>query len=275
MALPRIEEDEMPKVERYRHGVPSWVDVSTRDVEASAAFYGKLFGWSLGPDLGPEAGGYRMLRKDGLDVAGVGPLMAEDAPPAWSSYINVDDADAACERVGPAGGNLIMGPMDLPNGSGRMALATDPTGGFVGIYQAGTHHGAVLVNETGTLVWNELTVRDPDKALPFYRQVFGWTTSPMVEGESYELIQVNGRTVAGCMPMGPQLPEHVPTHWMVYFAVDDVDATTATCSASGGQVVVPPFETPVGPAAVLNDPSGAVFSIIKLHEIDDPNAWPD
>jgi predicted enzyme related to lactoylglutathione lyase len=62
--------------------------------------------------------------------------------------------------------------------------------------------------------------------------------------------------------MLPQAPG-VANHWHVYFGTDDADASAAKATELGGSVVVPPFDTPVGRMAVLSDPQGAVFSIIK------------
>jgi predicted enzyme related to lactoylglutathione lyase len=60
------------------------------------------------------------------------------------------------------------------------------------------------------------------------------------------------------------VPDDVPAHWMVYFAVDDVDATSARVKELGGEVVVGPDDIPkVGRFAVLRDPQGAHFSVIK------------
>ena len=62
--------------------------------------------------------------------------------------------------------------------------------------------------------------------------------------------------------MLPQAPG-LPNHWHVYFGTDDADATAATAAEQGGAVIVPPFDIPVGRIAVLSDPQGAMFSIIK------------
>jgi predicted enzyme related to lactoylglutathione lyase len=64
--------------------------------------------------------------------------------------------------------------------------------------------------------------------------------------------------------MNEEWPEEVPPHWMVYFAVDDIDAAAARVEELGGRVAVPPTDTPAGRFAVVNDPQGAVFSIIRL-----------
>ena len=186
----------MPHISSYRHGVPNWVDVSSPDPAAAAAFYGALFGWDA-PEQPADFGGYRLFLKDGKPVAGVGPLM--QGPPSWTTYVNVDDIDAAAARVTEGGGTVVVPPMDLPGASGRIGFGIDPAGGFVGLFQAGPNNvGAELVNELGTLVWNELNVRDPLSVLPFYEHVFGWEFVVM-EGtpSGYHVVTVRGRAVAG------------------------------------------------------------------------------
>ncbi len=263
----------MPRMTSYRHGVPAWADVSSPDVEGTGGFYCDLFGWDISPDMGPEAGGYRLFFQDGARVGGIGPN--NDAPPAWTTYICVSDVDAASGRVGAAGGTVAVAPMDLPNDSGRISFAVDPAGGFFGLFQAGPNHpGAELVNEPVSVVWNELNVRDPATVMPFYESLLGWTTSPMDDSpEPYLIINVEGRAVAGVMTMGDQFPEHVPTHWLTYFAVADAQATADRCAAAGGTVVMPPFDTPVGTMAVLLDPTGAIFAVGTMVQADDPNNW--
>ena len=71
----------------------------------------------------------------------------------------------------------------------------------------------------------------------------------------------------GLLPMvGDQWPPEIPANWLVYFAVADADATVATCGEGGGQVRMPPFDTPAGRIAVLADPLGAAFAVIRLPE---------
>ena len=80
------------EIETYEHGVPSWVDLGTPDAAKASAFYSALFGWTVqqGP---PEAGGYAIAELGGKPVAGIGPQQ-NPGPPVWSTYVNVDDADA-------------------------------------------------------------------------------------------------------------------------------------------------------------------------------------
>jgi hypothetical protein len=71
------------------------------------------------------------------------------------------------------------------------------------------------------------------------------------------------------MPMvGDMWPADLPSHWMTNFAVDDADASAAKVTELGGNVSVPPTDIPPGRFAVVNDPHGAVFSILKLNQAD-------
>jgi predicted enzyme related to lactoylglutathione lyase len=164
----------MPEVTEYAPGTPSWVDLASPDPDASRRFYGGLFGWEA-TDPGPveESGGYRMLQRDGRNVAGLGPTQAEGQPAVWTTYVSTDDADAIAARVREAGGQVIMEPFDVL-GAGRMAVFADPTGAFISVWQPQSHHGADVVDEPGTLCWNELATRDVDAAKRFYAAVFAW-----------------------------------------------------------------------------------------------------
>lgn len=251
----------MPEVTAYAPGTPSWVDIGVPDIAAATVFYRSLFGWEC-VDQGEEAGHYTMCEIGGKPVAAIGPAM-NPGPPMWTTYLSVVDADATAAAITAAGGTVVMPPMDVLD-VGRMAVAMDPTGGFFSIWQPRAHIGAALVGEPGTMCWNELTVRDADTALAFYRQVFGYEVVEVATGDMvYRELQIDGRTVAGCMQMDESWPE-MPTHWMVYFAVDDTDATAARCTELGGTVHVPPTDIPPGRFAVLSDPAGGTFSVLRM-----------
>jgi uncharacterized protein len=254
----------MPEMTSYENGTPCWVDLGTTDVEAAGAFYGQLFGWDI--EYGPaEMGHYSMATVGGRPVA----ALADQQEPgmvAWTTYLAVDDVDATVARALDAGGTVLQEPMDVMT-FGRMAVLADSGGAAVSLWQAGDHIGASLVNEPGSVCWNELTTRQVEGSLAFYQSVVGLTPHPVeMGGFDYQELQLpGGRTVAGLMPMvGDMWPEDLPNHWMVYFAVEDADAVAARCLDLGGQVPVPPTDIPPGRFAVLNDPQGGHFSIIKL-----------
>ena len=151
----------------YEPGTPSWVDLSTPDPAAAKRFYGELFGWEA-QEAGPpeETGGYAMFTLRGKLIAGVSPLMDENQPAVWSTYVSTDDADAVVARAQEAGGQTIVEPMDVMD-AGRMAFVMHPAGGAIGVWQPARHRGAELVNEPGALTWSQLHTRDTDGAAAF------------------------------------------------------------------------------------------------------------
>jgi predicted enzyme related to lactoylglutathione lyase len=249
----------------YAPGTPCWVDLGTPDIDAAAAFYGGLFNWSIEEGENAEqTGGYRQAELRGKPVAGVMPLMQEGQPPAWTTYVSVEDADATAAKVREAGGNVLAEPMDVLD-LGRMAVFMDPTGAVFGIWQPGTFVGAEVVNEANALVWNELNTRDPEAAKAFYGAVFGWgfEEREFATG-SYIGIKNGEGTAGGMLDMRGRVPDEVPPHWLVYIAVDDADAVVAKATATGGKVPFGPEDMPeVGRIAVLTDPFGAAFAVIK------------
>ena len=256
----------MPKKNEYAQGTPSWVDLQTTDQNAAKQFYSSLLGWSYDDNPMPGDGGvYSMATLNGETVAAIAPMppgAPEGMPPMWNTYLAVDSVDAAVDKVGTAGGQVLMPAFDIGD-AGRMAFVADPTGAAVGLWQANQHIGATLVNEPGAVIWNELITDKPDSALAFYEAVVGLThsTVEMAPGQNYHMLKVETADVGGCTtpPMAG-----VPTHWHVYFAVEDADATAAKAAAEGGNVAVEPFDIPtVGRSAVLTDPQGAMFSVLK------------
>jgi predicted enzyme related to lactoylglutathione lyase len=251
----------------YAPGTPSWADLGTPDIEAAAAFYGGLFGWDIPESENAEqTGGYRQAMKNGKPVAGVMPLMQEGQPPAWSSYVSVEDADATTAKVKEAGGTVMVEPMDVMD-LGRMAVFADPTGAVFGIWQPGTFIGAGLVNEPGALSWNELNTRDSAGAKAFYGTVFGWDFKEDDMGEmgTYTTLMLGEGMVGGMLNMDDRgVPAEVPAHWQLYFAVEDTDAAVDRVKQGGGSVMVEPMEVPAGRFAILADPHGASFAVIAL-----------
>jgi predicted enzyme related to lactoylglutathione lyase len=262
-ALPDTKETTMPTRTSFEPGTPSWVDLASPDLAASAAFYSALFGWEA-KDQGPEAGHYHMFEKDGVAVAGAGPIMMEGQPPAWTTYISVTDADQAVAQVTAAGGTVFVEPMDVLD-VGRMAVFADPTGAAAAVWQPRRHIGAGLVNEPGALVWNELATRDTTAAVAFYTEVFGWKAETGdMGGMEYTSWMLGGEAIGGMMAMPDEVPAEVPAYWLTYFGTADCDATVAAATAGGATLMMGPVDIPIGRFAVLVDPTGATFAVVAL-----------
>lgn len=253
----------------YAPGTPSWVEYGSPNLDASIEFYGALFGWDVPESENSEqTGGYRLAMKNGKPAAGMMPLMQEGQPPAWTTYVSVDDAKATAAKVTEAGGAVIAEPMEVLD-LGTMAIFADPTGAVFGIWQPGTFIGAGLVNEPGAISWNELNTRDLGAAKAFYGAVFGWTfeDAEFPGMGSYTTIDLGGNPVGGVLNMAERgVPEEVPAHWQVYFAVENTDAAVDRAKGGGGGVMVEPIDIPAGRFSILTDPHGASFAVIALSD---------
>ena len=255
-------------VENYVDGTPSWVDLITADLDGAVSFYCDLFGWQA-INAGDEAMPYSMCMKAGKPVAGIGPIPEGcPFPAAWTTYISVSDADAIAMATAEAGGKVLSPAVDIGDGGtrlGRMAVISDPAGGVVGIWQPDQHRGAGLVNEENTFAWNELGSIDLEASKSFLATVFGYDVAAVDMGPDmeYYTLRVDGKDVAGVMPMPSEAGATAPSHWMTYFAVEDPDDTVARAVASGATLIGEILDSPAGRMAVLADPQGAAFSVIK------------
>jgi predicted enzyme related to lactoylglutathione lyase len=259
----------------YRPGVPCWVDTWQPDFDAAVEFYGRLFGWEAHETRPPgDAGRYALCRLRGREVAGIGSLAVEGAPPhaAWGHTVQVDDADQAARRATAAGGSVVTPPLESFDG-GRTAVLGDPAGAVLTVWQPGTHRGAGLVNEPGAWAMSTLSTPDPAGATAFYGELFGWETATFALGEvevtlwrlpAYEGGEPQQPVPADVVAVMMPAAAGEAAQWGVNFWVADTDATAAGATRLGGTVVAEPFETPVSRDAVLADPQGAVFSVSQI-----------
>ncbi len=114
----------------------------------------------------------------------------------------------------------------------------------------------------GVVCWNELNVRDLERAQSFYAKTLGWRFEPMpMPDMTYWIIVSNAARVGGMFEMKGEAFEGVPEHWMTYIAVDDVDARLAKAVAAGARICKDACDIPgVGRMAVLSEPGGAVVA---------------
>lgn len=255
----------MPVRDAYRPGEICWVDLSSRNREAAARFYGAVFGWTH--EALPSGGGppYGFLKRHGRSVGGLGELSPEmqaaGVPPCWNLYVRVDDVAATLDRAVALGGAVAVPRMDAM-GTGWLGYVADPDGATIALWQPVTHQGAELRDEPGTLCWLELNTKDPARARAFYGALFGWSFQDLsVGGKGYTIIQAGTTGVGGMMQIQPEWGD-VPAHWLPYFGSPDCDDTAAVVRASGGRVVTGPMDISPehGRFVILADAQGAVFA---------------
>lgn len=245
-------------------GAPCWIDLYSSDTGKATAFYGALFGWKAEEAM-PEFGGYFTFTKDGKHVGG---CMANDGeagyPDGWGIHLMTDDVDATAEAVPKNGGAVEMGPMVVGE-NGSSAIVKDPGGAIVGAWQPGTQKGFEVTGEPGTPAWFELHTPEYAKSVDFYRSVFGWDAHSVSDTDEfrYTTLGEGENQLAGIMDDTTISGDDEPSHWAVYFAVADADATVAKAVELGGTVVRAAEDTPYGRLATLADTTGARFRIVE------------
>jgi uncharacterized protein len=243
----------------YTSGTFCWADVIVPDTVAAKEFYSALFGWTQ-----RDVPGYTFFVLDGKDVAGLaaGP---DGYPPIWLSYVAVDDADRSAARAAELGGEVTMAPRDTgapAANPGRGALLADPQGAAIGLWQAGQHLGAGLVNDPGAMSWNHLVTSDVDGATAFYTGLFGWTTDVMEDSDPpFTVWRNSDGWLNGAVT---ELPADAPApHWLVYFTTADLDRALERAAELGGRVLVPETSISIARFAVVGDPQGATFTLYE------------
>jgi predicted enzyme related to lactoylglutathione lyase len=113
------------------HGALCWNELATADMDASATFYGELFGWTFTPMEGEMP--YLVIQNaDGRSNGGVR-LRMESEPPYWLVYFGANELEATIARAGELGGATIVEPMQI--GPGRIAVGQDPQGAVFALYR--------------------------------------------------------------------------------------------------------------------------------------------
>jgi len=256
---------------QYAAGTPSYVDLSSTNVDAAKQFYAATFGWEYVESPTPN-GPYSMATTGGKAAAGLMAQQPEQAemgmPSMWSTFVTVDDAEQAVATAEAAGGQIHAPVMDVME-AGRMAVIGDPTGAVCCVWEAREHIGAQVVNEHGALTWTALHTGDQAAAADFYGRLFGWEANQVESptGPS-TMFMLDGAPIASAH----DLMGGAPPHWSVYFAVDDCDSCAEAVTGNGGRLMMEPTDMPPGRMSAAMDPTGAAFNVIQLNPDFDPTA---
>jgi predicted enzyme related to lactoylglutathione lyase len=256
----------MPTVERFEPGEFCWIELATSNQDAAKSFYGALFGWTVRDvPIGPK-NVYSLLELQGRVAAGAFAISPSESvagvPPHWHLYVAVASADEAAKKAGELGGKVMEGPFEVMD-RGRAALIQDPTGAYFSVWQAKNRIGIGVTGEPGAFCWADLNTPDQARAKTFYEDLFEWKLKPGQGKESGYLHIVNGENYIGGVPPSGQGNGN-PPHWLIYFAVADVDAAFQTAKDSNAKILLAPMDFEgVGRVAMLADPQGAVFALFR------------
>jgi hypothetical protein len=257
----------MATMERFTPGEFCWIEVATSSQNAAKSFYSALFGWT-GRDVptGPDKF-YSLLELNGRVAAGAFTITPEESaagiPPHWHLYVAVESADETAEKARKLGGKVVEGPFEVSD-RGRAALIQDPTGAYLSLWQPIKRSGLGVVGEPGAFCWADLNTPDQDRAKTFYESLFGWKLTPGQDKQSGYLHIVNGENYIGGVPPARPNSANEPPHWLIYFAVADVDKTFQRAKEMNARILLRPMDFEgVGRIAMLADPQGAVFALFR------------
>lgn len=122
-------------------------------------------------------------------------------------------------------------------------------------------------------VWYDLMTHEPQAAREFYARVFGWQIEEMDLGgpAPYTMWKAAGSGFGGFVPLG--IERDMPSHWLGYVAVPDVDAAVDAALAAGGRVGQPAADlADLGRFAVVLDPAGGATAPWTGRKPDAPQA---
>lgn len=261
----------------YPQGVPCWIDTEQPDVEAAAEFYGGIFGWTFEDAVPPGIPDrYLIAKLNGQDVGGMS--STRNGAAVWNTYIAVDDADASAQQLASAGATIQSAPADAGEG-GRGAILADPEGTEFRIWQAKRRLGSQVANLPGAWNFSDLQTHNPNAAMAFYRDAFGWQVDDLGYGllirrpgygdhleatidPGIRARQANVATPSGfedAIAWIADATPNEPPHWHVTFTVADRDQTVADAERLGAHVLSQ-SDTYWTRTALIRDPQGAEFT---------------
>lgn len=242
-----------------------WHHHVSDDVERSAAFYEKLFGWTFEESGFGPPGSFHVI---GLGRLGIGNLSlkapGDPLPNRWMAYANVQCLDR-CLALARAAGADVLQETELPALGARFACLRDPQGGLILPWEgegddAPERDGPPL---PGTIGWNELASPDPAASRDFYGAVFGWTPRPLdpSDAEAGTLMERGpGRseTAVVCASEGRD-----SATWIPFVSVEDAMRAASRAEDLGARITSPVATRPGGRFVLLEDPVGARVAVLE------------
>lgn len=242
----------------YENNAFCWHGLSTSDTDRAKAFYPEVLGWKVqtAPMGDDTVTMFAAAEEPFCHVSTAG----EEMPPCWHSFFRVADVDAAAKAAAANGGQVIAEPTDIP--PGRFSTVASPSGAVFSLFHEAdpTAENAPKGVEGG-LAWTELWSQDIDADLAWLKASFGLSVETMeMPNGPYHILKNDSDMIGGAMPA--QVAE-IPSHWLVWFEVSDVDAAAKRTVQNGGTIHQGAFDVPgVGRLAVGADPTGAAFGIM-------------
>jgi uncharacterized protein len=261
--LPIVPPINQTPTNEFHPGKFIWRDLMTDDIPAVKNFYSELFGWTY-KDVADGSKDYTVVLHDGKPIAGMFNLhdvKSDHKYSQWISYVSVPDMNQAINYTKKSGGTIYREPFELPN-RGTVAYVFDSQNAVLAFVKSSSgdpKDGEPVYN--GWL-WTELWTNSVENSTNFYTELFGYNVKKfLTAGENlYYVFQNENKPRAGML----KIPlENVKPHWMPYIAVKDPAEIVNKVEQLGGTIYLGIDDIAGKDAAIIADPSGAVFTIQK------------
>ena len=164
-------------------------------------------------------------------------------------YFLTDDINASTATATELGGNVLMGPMEVP-GAGIMALVIDPTGAMHGLWQAREFEGFGAAYEAGAAGWWDHASDDPAAAAKYYTALTGHTVIEPSPG--MQVLNVGEQWFASVSQN--QVPERPQAQWNSIYVVESLEAARNKIRELGGTIVLEEMPVPGSAICVFIEP---------------------
>ena len=239
-----------------------WHDLLTDDMPAAKSFYNQLFGWEFSAENDPE-GSYSEIIKDGELIGGIVELKKRHGElnyePQWLSYLSVNDVNTAFKLIKQRYCNVYRKPFKVPN-RGRISIFADPHGALLAIIKSSTGDPENREPKYNEFFWNELFTNDLKSSENFYKQLAGYEVEKHKtrSDTDYIIFKNKDRRQAGMI----KIPfKYIKPNWLAYIAVKDAAKVEKNAEKLGGKIILGTKDILGNDAAIISDPTGAVFAI--------------
>ena len=244
-----------------------WHDLLTPNRAKTKQFYGQLLGWTF-----KDEGDYSIIFNQGKKIGGILTVKhqtKQQAQAIWLVSMSIDNMSHAINAVQANGGQVLNGPMDMAQ-RGQGVLVSDPLGAHLVLLKAKDGDPITDDSRVGDWLWNEIWTHEPDKTLPFYRQLASYTST--LHSDGYYILKSQDKWRAGvrhtfskAQVTGETKEAYNETNqvrWVSTIRVADPKALLTKVEALGGQIVLRPGEAPSDDnTALIIDNTGALLML--------------
>jgi uncharacterized protein len=240
-----------------------WRDLMTDDISSVKKFYSELFGWTY-IDVGESDNDYSVILHEGKPIAGIFKLRdvkADQKYSQWISYLSVADMNQAINYVKASGGSIYRESFELPN-RGSVSFVFDSQNAILSFVKSSSGDPIDADPIYNEWFWTELWTNNVENSVNFCTGLFGYNHkifNTRAENQ-YHVLEKENRPRAGII----KIPfDNVKPHWMPYIAVKDPSEIVKKVEQLGGTVYLSTEGIAGNNAAIIADPSGAVFTVQK------------